>query len=366
MRLRPVITATLAALHIHATIAMASQPIRILPLGDSITQADKNHNSYRRPLWASLNSAGYSVDFVGSLTTNYGGGPPDTDFDLDHEGHYGWRADELAANLDGWVSGYMPDVVLLHAGHNDMKESGTLAEVLQRTLNDYRDIIRCLRAQRLGHCHACESHPEPSGERQAPPRPEARRTQPAGRLVRRRGGNDPVAGFRGRPHSCIRSADSHRSRRGAPESRGRGGHGADLVHGAADPCLEHNRCCSAGIVRTGRVHVSSFFGKCQPVVLSVRKSRPEPACTERPHAVRDWWTALRHRSTSPAASACTGRVVPAATNGVPARLWLSPNHTTVRGPVAGRRPVMAGCSKECKKGCRASTTDSVMPAQTLS
>ena len=32
-------------------------PVRILPLGDSITQANRSHNSYRRPLWHMLKEA---------------------------------------------------------------------------------------------------------------------------------------------------------------------------------------------------------------------------------------------------------------------------------------------------------------------
>jgi predicted small lipoprotein YifL len=41
-------------------------PLRIMPLGDSITEAEAGHNSYRRVLWKRLNGAGCSVDFVGS------------------------------------------------------------------------------------------------------------------------------------------------------------------------------------------------------------------------------------------------------------------------------------------------------------
>src|SRR5262245_54038543 len=70
-------------------------PVRIMPLGDSITQADASHDSYRRPLWKSLQSGGYLVDFVGSSSMNHMGGPPVRDFDADHEGHWGWRADEI-------------------------------------------------------------------------------------------------------------------------------------------------------------------------------------------------------------------------------------------------------------------------------
>jgi hypothetical protein len=46
-------------------VAQSEKPTRIMPIGDSITQADSNHNSYRRPLWIHLRQAGYNVDFVG-------------------------------------------------------------------------------------------------------------------------------------------------------------------------------------------------------------------------------------------------------------------------------------------------------------
>ena len=42
------------------------------------------------------------MDFVGSLKENYGGMPRHTDFDMDHEGHWGWRADQVLARIDKW------------------------------------------------------------------------------------------------------------------------------------------------------------------------------------------------------------------------------------------------------------------------
>ena len=50
--------------------------VKIMPLGDSITHGFTNANSYRRVLWKMLTNAGYSVDFVGSLTTGYDGPVP--------------------------------------------------------------------------------------------------------------------------------------------------------------------------------------------------------------------------------------------------------------------------------------------------
>ena len=42
-------------------------PVRILPLGDSITQSDKTYSSYRYYLWIKLIDAGIKFDYVGSL-----------------------------------------------------------------------------------------------------------------------------------------------------------------------------------------------------------------------------------------------------------------------------------------------------------
>ena len=96
------------------TLAFAANEA-ILPLGDSITQADLNFNSYRRPLWHRLNAAGYSVDFIGSRNYNgfrSFGPPPNPDFDLDHEGHPGAKAYELLDQLPRRLTRYTPDIVL--------------------------------------------------------------------------------------------------------------------------------------------------------------------------------------------------------------------------------------------------------------
>src|SRR5690242_19031704 len=81
-----------------------SATIRIMPLGDSITQSFSPHNSYRYYLWHLLLNQGYRVDFVGSLHGVGDGPPANPDFDMDHEGHAGFRADEIAANIQVWAT----------------------------------------------------------------------------------------------------------------------------------------------------------------------------------------------------------------------------------------------------------------------
>ena len=99
--------------------APGSAQVKIMPLGDSITQASAGYNSYRRPLWLALQAAKYDVNFVGGLTRHEGGPAPSSDFDLDHEGRWGWTTDMMLPEVRQWALNQRPDIVLLHAGTND-------------------------------------------------------------------------------------------------------------------------------------------------------------------------------------------------------------------------------------------------------
>lgn len=99
--------------------AAEPKPVRIMPLGDSITQGNTQQDSYRRPLWHLLREAGYSVNFIGSEAGNFTGQAPNPDFDMENEGHYGWKITDVLPKLDGWLQAHVPDVVLLHLGTND-------------------------------------------------------------------------------------------------------------------------------------------------------------------------------------------------------------------------------------------------------
>ncbi len=113
----------------------AENPTRIMPLGDSITQGDSKHNTYRRPLWIQLRKAGYNIDFVGSTREHVKGHSPLSDFDQDHEGHWGWRVDQVLEKIDGWSRINNPDIVLIHLGTNDLfhgkSPESTLEELWQ-------------------------------------------------------------------------------------------------------------------------------------------------------------------------------------------------------------------------------------------
>lgn len=126
----------------HVTVA------RIMPLGDSITQGNVQFNSYRPTLWRMLNQAGYQVDFVGSLRRHHGGDPRETDYDPDHEGHWGWAIDRVLPELPGWLAEAKPDVILLHLGTNDALRRHPDEETVQEWLA----VLRLIHAQNPQIC----------------------------------------------------------------------------------------------------------------------------------------------------------------------------------------------------------------------
>ncbi|NHN28246.1 fibronectin type III domain-containing protein [Paenibacillus agricola] len=89
--------------------------LNIMPLGASMTDGYNLPGGYRIGLWNQLLADGYNVNFVGSQSNG-----PITLGDHDHEGHSGWRIDQIDANVEAWMDQYKPDVILLIIGHNDM------------------------------------------------------------------------------------------------------------------------------------------------------------------------------------------------------------------------------------------------------
>ena len=108
--------AGLTALLFAITALAQPAPVRIMPLGDSITFGSSSPGGYRAPLYQMLTAAGFNVDFIGTQTGNGVASLPDSD----HEGHGGWRIDQLDSNILGWFAQLDdPDVILLLIGTND-------------------------------------------------------------------------------------------------------------------------------------------------------------------------------------------------------------------------------------------------------
>ena len=86
-------------------------PIKIMPLGNSITQGEGStvsstgvtFNTWRRNLWKDLvDTSGFDVDFIGSISQAHGCEDyTDSGFDWDHEGHWTWTIDDIVYGRSG-------------------------------------------------------------------------------------------------------------------------------------------------------------------------------------------------------------------------------------------------------------------------
>jgi lysophospholipase L1-like esterase len=117
-------------------VAASFPSANIMPLGDSITVGLPGLDGYRESLYQDLNDFGFAVDFVGSQSAGTG------DFDKDNEGHSGFTADQISANIDTWLTSNPAEVILLHIGTNDVEEGQTataIVESVQGILNEIDD-----------------------------------------------------------------------------------------------------------------------------------------------------------------------------------------------------------------------------------
>lgn len=105
-----------------AAAAESNGGTRVMPLGDSITEGTQVPGGYRIGLWQRMAAAGYRVDLVGSQFNG-----PAALGDHDHEGHPGWRIDQIDANVSGWLRTTGPRTVLLHIGTNDILQNYNVA-----------------------------------------------------------------------------------------------------------------------------------------------------------------------------------------------------------------------------------------------
>ncbi|WP_250004896.1 ricin-type beta-trefoil lectin domain protein [Actinoplanes sp. M2I2] len=110
-----------------AAAAESNGGVRVMPLGDSITEGTQVPGGYRIGLWQRLSGAGYRVDFVGTQVNG-----PAALGDHDHQGHPGWRIDQIDANISRWLGTANPRTVLLHIGTNDILQNYNVASAPSR------------------------------------------------------------------------------------------------------------------------------------------------------------------------------------------------------------------------------------------
>jgi GDSL-like Lipase/Acylhydrolase family/PEP-CTERM motif len=124
--------------------AAAEADLTIMPLGASITSGSGGTaGGYRDRLYTDLHDAGYSFTFVGTSTEN----PSPLLSQVGqthHEGHPGYRIDQVANNLDGndgsagnnggfWFhKPAPPNIILLEAGRNDIAQNFQVSTMAQR------------------------------------------------------------------------------------------------------------------------------------------------------------------------------------------------------------------------------------------
>jgi lysophospholipase L1-like esterase len=123
--------------------AAAEADFTIMPLGDSLTYGNGVPGGYRTRLYSDLHNAGYSFTFVGTSTDNPSSLLSQTR-QTHHEGHPGYRIDQIGNNLDGKDSsqgnngGFWfhkpapPNVVLLIIGGNDILQGASASTTAQR------------------------------------------------------------------------------------------------------------------------------------------------------------------------------------------------------------------------------------------
>jgi hypothetical protein len=132
--------------------AAAEAQLTIMPLGDSLTHGFSVPGGYRTRLYTDLQSAGFAFNFIGSSTD----GPSSVlraAGQRHHEGHSGYRIDQIANNLDGndpsgnrtsnnnggfWFHNPAPpNIILLLAGGNDILQNfqtSTMAERMDQLI----------------------------------------------------------------------------------------------------------------------------------------------------------------------------------------------------------------------------------------
>ncbi|KAM4063284.1 GDSL-like lipase/Acylhydrolase family protein [Hirsutella rhossiliensis] len=123
-------------------IITAAAPIKIMPLGDSITYGRTGSSTlagYRGPLFALLQQSGYHIDFVGSMHSGIGLADPD------NEGHPGITVRGLDSIVEAFhlVQNTAPQMILLHIGTNNMYNDKTA----KMAPNDLTKLVKDTHAQ---------------------------------------------------------------------------------------------------------------------------------------------------------------------------------------------------------------------------
>ncbi len=140
-----------------ALSSFGEEPVRILCIGDSITQGGKTTReeyTYRWPLFCMLKDEGVSFDFIGTRQAGLHADATWPDykgeaFDLNHEGYYGAKTAEVRDKITEHLPTLAaPDIALIHLGTNDQKSEDHAVAIV----NPLTEIIAQLRAKNPRIC----------------------------------------------------------------------------------------------------------------------------------------------------------------------------------------------------------------------
>lgn len=122
-----IVNLTVQNLSPHLPAQAALNGYRIMPLGASITAGVPNGGGYRIKLWNIAQANKWNIHFVGSQSNG-----PKSLGDKHHEGHPGYRIDQIASLVDDALVTYNPDIILLYIGTNDAVQNYNLINAPER------------------------------------------------------------------------------------------------------------------------------------------------------------------------------------------------------------------------------------------
>jgi lysophospholipase L1-like esterase len=135
----PALALALALLTSHA-VAQKTQPapLRIMPIGDSITEGGDGSGGFRRPLFDKLTAVWGMPNFVGSR--NMRQSDPADFVDQDEDGYSAYRIEQITTGKGFWdalpieerLKAWDPAVVTIHAGTNDAQQAYRYAGAIDR------------------------------------------------------------------------------------------------------------------------------------------------------------------------------------------------------------------------------------------
>ena len=216
--------AALAFVVAQPALSAAAAPVRIMPLGDSITGSP---GCWRALLWNRLQNTGYTdIDFVGTLPRQRLLRSP---YDGDNEGHGGFLATNIADQnqLPPWLAA----ATARHRAHALRHQRRVEQHPAATILAAYTKLVGPDAGQQPGHEDPRRAdHPDEPVQLRRVRRSvvDAQQRDPG---LGRRQDHRAVADHRGRPVDRLQHGHRHLRRR-APERRRRPEDGRPLVPGA--------------------------------------------------------------------------------------------------------------------------------------